>query len=57
MDYQGYTIIARTNGTEPSLDLEFSPASGSAFPIDVIFFIRSIVNRTKYPPLHGDRSL
>ncbi|GAB7055273.1 MULTISPECIES: stalk domain-containing protein [unclassified Paenibacillus] len=38
MDYQGYTIIARTNGTEPSLDLEFSPASGSAFPIDVIFY-------------------
>ncbi|MEI7025942.1 stalk domain-containing protein [Paenibacillus sp. y28] len=38
VDYQGYTIIARTNGTEPSLDLEFSPASGSAFPIDVIFY-------------------
>ncbi|MEK8128698.1 stalk domain-containing protein [Paenibacillus filicis] len=38
MDYQGYTIIARTNGTEPTLDLEFSPAAGSAFPIDVILY-------------------
>ncbi|WP_159882300.1 stalk domain-containing protein [Paenibacillus puerhi] len=38
MDYQGYTIIARTNGTEPSLNLEFSPAAGSAFPIDVILY-------------------
>lgn len=38
MDYQGYTIIARTDGTEPLLDIDFSPASGSAFPIDVIFY-------------------
>ncbi|MDQ1913357.1 stalk domain-containing protein [Paenibacillus sp. GD4] len=38
MDYQGYTIIARTNGTEKSIDLEFSPASGSAFPIDIILY-------------------
>lgn len=38
MDYQGYTIIARTDGTEPSLDIDFSPAAGSAFPIDVIFY-------------------
>jgi PKD repeat protein len=38
MDYQGYTIIAKTNGTEPSLDIEFSPASGSAFPVDVILY-------------------
>ncbi|WP_165452295.1 stalk domain-containing protein [Paenibacillus thalictri] len=38
MDYQGYTIIARTTGTEKSLDLEFTPAAGSAFPVDVIFY-------------------
>ncbi|TVY11736.1 stalk domain-containing protein [Paenibacillus cremeus] len=38
MDYQGYTIIARTDGTEPSLDIDFSPAAGSAFPIDVILY-------------------
>lgn len=37
-DYQGYTIIAKTDGTEQSLDLDFSPASGSAFPIDVILY-------------------
>ncbi|CAG7619297.1 stalk domain-containing protein [Paenibacillus allorhizosphaerae] len=37
-DYTGYTIIARTNGTEPSLDIAFSPAAGSAFPIDIIFY-------------------
>jgi PKD repeat protein len=38
MDYQGYTILARTNGTEPSLDIDFSPPAGSAFPIDLIFY-------------------
>jgi Copper amine oxidase N-terminal domain len=38
MDYQGYTILARTEGTEPSLDIEFTPAAGSAFPVDVIFY-------------------
>lgn len=38
MDYQGYTILARTDGTEPSLDIEFTPAAGSAFPVDVIFY-------------------
>ncbi|OXM87791.1 copper amine oxidase N-terminal domain-containing protein [Paenibacillus rigui] len=38
MDYQGYTILARTNGTEPSMDIEFTPAAGSAFPVDVIFY-------------------
>lgn len=38
MDYQGYTIIARTDGTDPSLDIAFSPAAGSAFPIDVILY-------------------
>ncbi|MCR8631754.1 copper amine oxidase N-terminal domain-containing protein [Paenibacillus radicis (ex Xue et al. 2023)] len=38
MDYEGYTILARTDGTEPSLDIEFTPAAGSAFPVDVIFY-------------------
>jgi hypothetical protein len=38
MDYQGYTIIARTTGTEKALDIEFTPAAGSAFPVDVIFY-------------------
>jgi hypothetical protein len=38
MDYQGYTILARTDGTEPSLDIEFTPAAGSAFPVDIIFY-------------------
>jgi hypothetical protein len=38
MDYQGYSILARTDGTEPSLDIEFTPAAGSAFPVDVIFY-------------------
>lgn len=38
MDYQGYTILARTDGTEPSMDIEFTPAAGSAFPVDVIFY-------------------
>ncbi|MCS7462007.1 stalk domain-containing protein [Paenibacillus doosanensis] len=38
MDYQGYTILAKTDGTEPALDIEFTPAAGSAFPVDVIFY-------------------
>ncbi|PZE21763.1 copper amine oxidase N-terminal domain-containing protein [Paenibacillus xerothermodurans] len=38
MDYQGYTILARTDGTEPALDIEFTPPAGSAFPVDVIFY-------------------
>ncbi|MDF2963599.1 MAG: copper amine oxidase protein [Paenibacillus sp.] len=38
MDYQGYTILARTDGTEPSLEIEFTPAAGSAFPVDIIFY-------------------
>jgi PKD repeat protein len=38
MDYEGYTILARTDGTEPSLDIEFTPPAGSAFPVDVIFY-------------------
>jgi hypothetical protein len=38
LDYQGYTILTRTDGTEPSLDIEFTPAAGSAFPVDVVFY-------------------
>jgi hypothetical protein len=38
MDYEGYTILARTDGTEPALNIEFTPAAGSAFPVDVIFY-------------------
>lgn len=38
MDYQGYTILTRTTGNEKTLDIEFSPAAGSAFPVDLIFY-------------------
>jgi hypothetical protein len=37
-DYSGYTIIARTDGTEKELTIDFTPAAGSAFPIDIIFY-------------------
>ncbi|WP_248925743.1 copper amine oxidase N-terminal domain-containing protein [Paenibacillus hamazuiensis] len=37
-DYEGYTILARTTGAEKSLDIEFTPAAGSAFPVDLIFY-------------------
>ncbi|WP_281890754.1 copper amine oxidase N-terminal domain-containing protein [Paenibacillus sp. YYML68] len=36
--FDGLQIIARTTGTEESLDIEFSPPAGSAFPIDIIFY-------------------
>ncbi|MCZ8515966.1 copper amine oxidase N-terminal domain-containing protein [Paenibacillus filicis] len=38
MDYQGYTILARTEGNEAGVDIAFSPAAGSAFPVDVILY-------------------
>lgn len=38
MDYSGYSILARTEGTEEGLDIAFSPAAGSAFPIDIILY-------------------
>lgn len=31
-------VLARTNGDEDSLDIEFTPPAGSAFPIDIIFY-------------------
>ncbi|MEI7027822.1 stalk domain-containing protein [Paenibacillus sp. y28] len=31
-------ILYRTTGKEPSLDIEFTPPAGSAFPIDVILY-------------------
>jgi len=31
-------VLARTNGTEEKLDIEFTPPAGSAFPIDLIFY-------------------
>lgn len=36
--FDGMQILARTTGTEDSLDIEFSPPAGSAFPIDLIFY-------------------
>jgi hypothetical protein len=31
-------VLYRTDGTEPSLDIEFTPPAGSAFPMDLIFY-------------------
>lgn len=31
-------VLYRTDGTEPSLDIEFIPPAGSAFPMDLIFY-------------------
>jgi PKD repeat protein len=36
--FDGMQILARTTGKEESLDIEFSPPAGSAFPIDLIFY-------------------
>jgi hypothetical protein len=36
--FDGLQILARTTGKEPALDIEFSPPSGSAFPVDLIFY-------------------
>jgi PKD repeat protein len=36
--FQDMQILAKTTGTEESLDLEFTPPAGSNFPIDLIFF-------------------
>lgn len=38
MDYQGYTVLARTDGSGKGIDIAFSPAAGSAFPIDIILY-------------------
>jgi hypothetical protein len=31
-------VLARTTGDEASLDIEFTPPAGSAFPIDIVFY-------------------
>lgn len=36
--FDGMQILAKTTGKEPSLDIEFTPPAGSAFPIDLIFY-------------------
>ncbi|MFC5450894.1 stalk domain-containing protein [Paenibacillus aestuarii] len=36
--FDGMEVLARTTGTEDSLDIEFTPPAGSAFPIDLIFY-------------------
>lgn len=36
--FDGLQILARTKGTEKSLDIEFTPPAGSAFPVDLIFY-------------------
>ena len=36
--FDGMRILAKTTGKEESLDIEFSPPAGSAFPISMIFY-------------------
>jgi PKD repeat protein len=36
--FEGVQVLARTTGEEDSLDIEFTPPAGSAFPIDLIFY-------------------
>ncbi len=36
--FDGLQVLARTTGEEESLDIEFTPPAGSAFPIDLIFY-------------------
>ncbi|AFC27174.1 hypothetical protein PM3016_193 [Paenibacillus mucilaginosus 3016] len=36
--FDGMQILAKTTGKEESLDIEFSPPAGSAFPVDLIFY-------------------
>lgn len=36
--FETVQILARTTGKEPSLDIEFTPPSGSAFPVNLIFW-------------------
>ncbi|CAG7650300.1 copper amine oxidase N-terminal domain-containing protein [Paenibacillus allorhizosphaerae] len=36
--FDGMQILAKTTGKEESLDIEFSPPAGSAFPIELIFY-------------------
>lgn len=36
--FDGMVVLAKTTGKEETLEIEFSPPSGSAFPIDIIFY-------------------
>ncbi|MCD1260480.1 copper amine oxidase N-terminal domain-containing protein [Paenibacillus athensensis] len=36
--FGGMQILARTNGTEEALDIEFTPPAGSSFPIDLVMY-------------------
>ncbi|MNI22420.1 hypothetical protein D3C73_759760 [compost metagenome] len=36
--FDGMQVLARTTGDEDSLDIEFTPPAGSAFPVDLIFY-------------------
>lgn len=36
--FETVQLLARTTGKEPSLDIEFTPPAGSAFPINLIFY-------------------
>ncbi|MEF2244463.1 MULTISPECIES: stalk domain-containing protein [unclassified Paenibacillus] len=36
--FDGMVMLAKTTGREQSLDIEFSPPAGSAFPINLIFY-------------------
>lgn len=36
--FDGMIMLAKTTGKEESLDIEFSPPAGSAFPINLIFY-------------------
>ncbi|WP_199624718.1 copper amine oxidase N-terminal domain-containing protein [Paenibacillus alkalitolerans] len=36
--YDGVFLLSRTNGTEPFVDIEFSPPAGSNFPVDLIVY-------------------
>ncbi|RAV09061.1 stalk domain-containing protein [Paenibacillus contaminans] len=36
--FEEVQVLARTTGDEASLDIEFTPPAGSAFPIDIVFY-------------------
>ncbi len=36
--YDGVFLLTRTDGTEPYIDIEFTPPAGSAFPVDLVFY-------------------
>ncbi|PYI51419.1 copper amine oxidase [Paenibacillus flagellatus] len=36
--FESVQLLARTTGNEPSLEIEFTPPAGSAFPMNLIFY-------------------